>query len=332
LSKPIFDRDDFESKVRADLEAVSPKSDEADNNVPLDLRTTAGTAEGKPKADEQMSFGPFKMKHDGLYYYGKKEEVRIADRFEVLGRARDPNEWARLICFRDADLRQHRVVIKDASLHADPGMLVATLAGQGLMVSARHRRELVDYLNAVDGDQRVTMVACTGWHKIGDQPVFVLPNESLGKPASEVVVLNGTEISPYAVRGTLADWQNGIARRTAGQRLGVLAVSTAFAGPLLILVRSDGGGIHYRGLSSIGKTSHLRCAASVWGPPTFVRSWRATANALEATAQQHTDTLLALDELNAGTGREVYAAAYQLSAGIGKGRSHRDSSARKPKT
>ena len=63
-----------------------------------------------------------------------------------------------------------------------------------------------------------------------------------------------------------------------------------------------------------------------------MRSWRATANALEAIAEQHSDTLLALDELNAGTGREVYAAAYQLSAGIGKGRSHRDGSARKPKT
>jgi uncharacterized protein (DUF927 family) len=176
------------------------------------------------------------------------------------------------------------------------------------------------------------MVARTGWHKIGDQPVFVLPAESLGKPASEMVVLNGAEASPYTTRGILADWQNGIGRLTAGQRLGVLAVSTAFTGPLLDLFGADGGGIHYRGPSSIGKTSHLRCAASVWGPPNFVRSWRATANALEATAEQHTDTLLALDELNAGTGREVYAAAYQLSAGIGKGRSHRDGSARKPKT
>ena len=39
---------------------------------------------------------------------------------------------------------------------------------------------------------------------------------------------------------TLADWQNGIGRWTAGQRFGVLAVSAAFAGPVLNLVGHDG--------------------------------------------------------------------------------------------
>ena len=199
------------------------------------------------------------------------------------------------------------------------------------MVSVRHRRQLIDYLNCVDSAQRVTIVARTGWHTIGEQLVFVLPAESFGNPSNETVVLNNTKTSPYAERRTLADWQNGIGRLCARQRLGVLAVSAAFAGPLLDIANQDGGGIHYRGPSSTGKTSHLRCAASVWGSTDFMRSWRATANALEATAEQHTDTLLVLDELNAGTGKEVYAAAYQLAAGIGKGRAHRDGSARKPK-
>ena len=95
-------------------------------------------------ADSRMSFGPFRMKQDGLYYCGKKDEAstRIAGRFEVLGRARDPNgdDWARWVRFRDADGRQHHVAIKDADLHGDPGTLAATLARQGLTVSARHRR------------------------------------------------------------------------------------------------------------------------------------------------------------------------------------------------
>ncbi|MGE5164659.1 MAG: DUF927 domain-containing protein [Sphingobacteriales bacterium] len=63
----------------------------------------------------------------------------------------------------------------------------------------------------------------------------------------------------------------------------------------LDVANQDGGGVHLRGPSSVGKTALLRSAASVYGPPSFLRSWRATANALEATAEQHTDTLLALD-------------------------------------
>jgi putative DNA primase/helicase len=72
-------------------------------------------------------------------------------------------------------------------------------------------------------------------------------------------------------------------------------------------------------------------SASVWGRgarPGFVRSWRSTANALEAIAALHTDTLLALDELSVVDPREVYCAAYQLTAGTGKGRAARDGSLR----
>ena len=89
------------------------------------------------------------------------------------------------------------------------------------------------------------------------------------KPSAraELVLLNTDAASRrMATTAPLTDWQNGIGRLTAGQRLGVLAVSTAFAGPLLHLSGQDGGGIHIRGSSSTGKTSLARAAASVWGP------------------------------------------------------------------
>ena len=122
------------------------------------------------------------------------------------------------------------------------------------------------------------------------------------------------------------------AELAAGQQLGVLAVSTAFAGPLLYLSGQDGGGIHFRGSSSTGKTSLARAAASVWGPRNFVRSWRATANGLEGAAVLATDTLLVLDELGVIDSRELHAAAYQLAIGHGKGRARRDGSMRMPST
>jgi uncharacterized protein (DUF927 family) len=149
---------------------------------------------------------------------------------------------------------------------------------------------------------------------------------------NDVMLLNTDVTSPYGYRGTLKDWQNGIGQLTVGQRLGVLAVSTAFAGPLLYLSGQDGGGIHTRGSSSTGKTSLARAAASVWGPRGYTRSWRATANGLEGAAVLATDTLLVLDELGVIDSRELNAAAYQLAIGHGKSRSRRDGSARAPAT
>jgi hypothetical protein len=63
-----------------------------------------------------------------------------------------------------------------------------------------------------------------------------------------------------------------------------LAISAAFAGPLIGPCSAEGGGIHFRGPSSIGKSTALHVAGSVWGGGDangYVRSWRATANGPE---------------------------------------------------
>ena len=287
---------------------------------------------------DRMSFGEYTMNEDGLFFGedGEDGEAKdhIAGPFEILGRARDPNgdDWARWIRFKDSDGRQHQVAVGDADLHGDPRTLAATLARQGLWISPRtkHRQQLVGYFNNLQTDERVTLVARTGWHNVSDRRVFVLPNETLG--AAELVLLNTDVASPYAYKGALTDWQNGVGRLTAGQRLGVLAVSTALAGPLLYLSGQDGGGVHYRGSSSTGKTSLARAAASVWGPRGYTRSWRATANGLEGAAVLATDTLLVLDELGVIESRELNAAVYQLAIGHGKGRARRDGSMRTPAT
>jgi uncharacterized protein (DUF927 family) len=289
---------------------------------------------------DRMSFDTYKMTTNGLLFgFYKKtggellfEEVLIAGPFEILGRARDPHgdDWARWIKFEDADGRHHQVAIRDADLHGDPRTLAATLARQGLWISPKHRQQLVEYFNSLEVDERVTFVPRTGWHNVGNRRVFVLPDEAFG--ADELVLLNADTASPYGCRGSLTDWQNGIGRLTARQRLGVLAVSTAFAGPLLHISGQDGGGIHIRGSSSTGKTSVGRAGASVWGPRTYMRSWRATANGLEGAAVLATDTLLVLDELGVIDSRELNAAVYQLAIGAGKNRARRDGSMRAPAT
>ncbi len=59
---------------------------------------------------------------------------------------------------------------------------------------------------------------------------------------------------------------------------------------------------------------------------------RSTANALEAAAALHTDTIVVLDELGAVEAKEAAAAIYSLTGGTGKGRSRRDGSLRQSLT
>lgn len=73
----------------------------------------------------------------------------------------------------------------------------------------------------------------------------------------------------------------------------MLSLSAAFTAPLLKLAKLQevgGAGLHLMGDSSRGKTTALQVAASVWGAPTFMRTWRATTNGLEAIAAFRKDS------------------------------------------
>jgi uncharacterized protein (DUF927 family) len=163
----------------------------------------------------------------------------------------------------------------------------------------------------------------------------VLPDAVIGPRGAERVLLNASSAGSYETRGSLRDWQGGIGRLCIGHALPVLAVSAALAGPLLYIAGQDGGGLNFYGPSSIGKTTLLRAAASVWGrgaTPGYIRTWRATANGLEGAAASATDTALVLDELGQVEAREAAAALYSLSNGGGKARAARDGALREPKS
>lgn len=297
-------------------------------------------------APQFVSFGSYSMNSDGLRAEVTKgrgenatlENVWVSTAFEVLGRARDAQsrEWSRWLRWRDPDGRRHEHAVPDGALQGDAAALAGDLASRGLKISRSNRNALLEYLNNVEVADRVTVVSRTGWHTLAETKVFVLPDEVMGEPAGESVVLAGAAAAPYARCGTLDDWRQGIGRLTAGHNRLVFAVSIALAGPLVELTDGEGGGVNIYGDSSKGKTTALRAAASVWGrgatDPGFVRSWRATANAQEATAATTSDTLLCLDEIGVAEGRDAASAVYQLASGVGKGRSARDGSIRTPMT
>jgi putative DNA primase/helicase len=271
---------------------------------------------------------------------GKKERTKIlwlSAPFEIVGRVRDSKSesWAWLLCWKDGDNREHEYAVSDSDLHGDVSALCATLAARGLKIATGPNRNfLAHYLNTRKDGDRVTIVPRTGWHVVNGKKVFALPGNGVGIDGRVILAAEVTA-SHYTSSGTLEEWQNSVAKLAEAHSRARFAVASAFASPLLALIGADGGGINLRGPSSIGKTTLLAAAASVWGRGDergFIRTWRGTGNGIEAAATQFSDTFLALDEIGVASGHEVGNVVYSIAGGIGKQRANRDGSAKLPNT
>jgi hypothetical protein len=335
------------SKYKArDIEHVISMGLEGIPSLISDTARTHGGSENpslrsRPRgAKEADPVAGFTMTETGLIATVRRsnrtESVWVCASFEVEGRIRDPKSegWARLLRWRDDDGRIHVHPVSDADLHGESSSLCATLASQGLRIATGSARaHLVRYLNCAHTKTRVTIVPRTGWHNIDGRKTFVLP--SIRDGDRPTVIVAGAPVSPYTAAGTLADWQGSVARLAAGHSRARFAIATGFAAPMLELVGADSGGFNLRGLSSIGKTTLLRAAASVWGRGDehgMIRTWRATSNGLEGTAALYSDMLLPLDELGVAGAKEVGDIVYSLASGVGKQRAQRDGSPRAPTT
>ena len=170
-----------------------------------------------------------------------------------------------------------------------------------------------------------------GWH--GNS--FVMPDDCFGVDKRDMLLLQSATAHEHSFRqsGTLQSWQQNVARYAVGNSRLVLALSAAFAGPLIGPCSAEGGGIHFKGASSTGKSTALHVAGSVWGGGDangYVRSWRATANGLEGVcARSLRYPALPGRAFAAWRPKDAGEAAYMLANGSGKSRSSRDGSARK---
>ena len=293
-----------------------------------------GEAEDGPEEGE----GQFKLTETGLSW--RKDERGkwkwIAQPFEILGWARDAadpggqsGDWGKLIRFENSDGFEIERVVTLASLHSDAGALVSSLGywGMDIKCTPTARRLFVEYLASVDVKERVTVVRRNGWHDIAGARAFALPGEVINSVGKERVILAKDAVGPYRQCGTLQDWIATVGALAADHRLLRFSIATALAGTLLDIGGFESGCFHFFGKSSEGKTTCLRLAASVWGSGDdggYVRTWRSTANGLEAAFAGASDTCLPLDELGQVEGRELGQALYMATGGVGKQRMRRD--------
>lgn len=289
----------------------------------------------KQDADCPMPEGFFLVpegKRAGLYKLetkpdGEMNEIRIGPPLAVKGMTRDSegNEWGLMLEWADPDGKKHTWPMPIELLFRQGADWYSALASGGWFGSPVARKKLVDFLAAVRPARRIRCVPRTGWDNIS----YILPDAVYGSTTGENVVLQSAHHSDlYRIAGTLDGWREIAALSIGNSRLS-FALCAAFAGPLLRLAGLEGGGFSFEGGSSSGKTTALQIAASVWGGPEHVRSWRATDNGLENIAVLHNDNVLILDEVGQVNGKVLAECAYMLANGQGKGRSSREGNLRK---
>src|SRR5262249_33201782 len=191
------------------------------------------------------------------------------------------------------------------------------------------RMALIQLLTGSQPVERALCVPHVGWHSQS----FVLPEEVLGANPKELIVFQPPTPIKHAFRraGTLEGWREEVAAYAVGNSRVAVAICAALAAPLLHIMEMEGGGLHFRGSSSIGKTTLIQVGGSVWGGgglTGYIRSWRATDNGLESVALAHCDTLLALDELAEIEAGAAGKAAYMLANGHAKQRMTRSAGVR----
>ncbi|SEJ77895.1 putative DNA primase/helicase [Paraburkholderia tropica] len=277
----------------------------------------------------------FRVDGRGVWFEGFDREGNklpaqwICDPLEIVAETRnDANtEWGVLLEFSDRDGNPKRWAMPRRMLAGDGAEYRAILMDMGLNIdpSSSAKQRLASYIQTARSEDRARCTGRIGWH--GD--AFVLPDQTIGAGGDLTIFqTDGSIESHFKQRGTLDDWQRELAALCVGNSRLMFCVSAAFAGALLRFSGQGSGGFHLMGNSTVGKTTALRAAASVFGGRDYMRSWRATSNAMESTAAQHSDGLLILDEIGQVEPKEVGDIVYMIGNEQGKGRATRNATAK----
>jgi len=295
------------------------------------LRDTSPAAVTAVTAPEHMDMpDDFAMFPDGIYYLpaGHTADpvpvcspLRVDAKFRLEGNT----GWGLLLSVRSPDGTWHDVPVSSRMVAVKPTDVLGILIEHGLELApnAKSKEHLFSLLRSWKPRLLMVSVPHGGWADARCRS-FILGSRIIG---SDQVVPLAVAKGPGRAIGTLNTtdaWRDALGVKCCGNPLMILAVSLAFSGPLLEPLGMSGGGLHFRGASSSGKTTLLNLAASVWGGPDLISQWRATANGLEAVAPTLNGLLLPLDEIAEISARDLNIAVYMLSNGTGKNRMKKD--------
>jgi putative DNA primase/helicase len=272
----------------------------------------------------------------GVYKFDRGRELtctRISRRpFHVIAATKhfDNEEYGIQVRFLNMDNQWNTCFVPYGLISGQGDKLCELLGRKGVEPIPAHKALLVDYIARSNTYKRLVSTDMVGWV---DDRTFALPDRAYGLIAEKVVFEGNAE--GYLSRGTPDEWRSGVATLAKGNPVLAFALCCSFAGPLLKLCGIENGGFHLDADSSSGKTTALKAAGSVWGEPRdgkHIKTWRATANALEGHAELYNDNLLPLDEIGQGDPREMSAAIYTIANGASKGRAKAEGGVRSTRT
>jgi putative DNA primase/helicase len=274
------------------------------------------------KLNKEITAGEFIINKHGLFYRDVRDEVEerilVCSPLLVTGitRNKDGNDWGKLLVFADPEGHEKQYHMASSK---GQNIVISDLVNRGLVLSShsRSRHLLVQYLRSTPSDKMMLSSSMPGWVKNS----FVLPYGSFGP---DEVVFSGDQNTGF---GTQGNWKHNVGKLCSGNSRLLFAASVAFAAPLMRVVGIEGGGFHFRGRSSKGKTTALQVAASACGKvatspgeDSYLLNWKSTANSFEEVAQAHNDCVMVIDELGQADPKTVGDICYMLANGQGKAR------------
>ena len=218
-----------------------------------------------------------------------------------------------VLSFPRIDGRTGTVTVPRSDL-LDPVKLRLKLVDRNadLDLTVKDARELDGVINAKPLEHGV-YVANAGWRP--SRRVFIAATGMISKRQPGVTFLPprgrpDATMPPRTREGSLEGWKREVGRPCCLSDLGVLALSTAFAAPLLRMSGRPSFGLNLYGPSKAGKSTLLLAASSVSGTgyEFDMPNWGATDAALGELCRFYNDDLLPLNEagLMSGTPTQVF--------------------------
>ena len=271
----------------------------------------------------------FIAKEDGIYKMKMQDEKPVetwafsllfvvAQTCDAIG-----ENWGLLLHIQSPNGRWHEWAMPRSLMSGNGSAYREVLLNLGLRIAPGANGELASYLTLARPVPMLQCVTGIGWH----DKTYVLPDTSFGEKSGQIILQSGTTETLFRTCGTLAEWQERIGSLCPGNSRLTFAVCAAIAATLLAPLGLEGGGVHYIGDSSIGKSVTLWVAGSVAGGGGingFLRRWRATDNAIESIATAHNDALLCLDEIGQVSAKVAAEVSYMLANGQGKSRATKE--------
>ncbi len=266
-------------------------------------------------------------------------------------RDKNGNNWGIVLHFSDIDKKKKDLIIKKKELVIDK-LIMEKLLENGLQIFALKKKfnknllthDIInDYVNSSNPKLKAILVDKVGWHDncyvmpFIDNPknVYLIEASDFeegidikNRDIKEEYILQANTSNPRKLirKGSIDGWKNNIGRLASGNSLLTFACAASLVPPLLKVLGEEGCCFHFSGSSSIGKTTTLIVASSIWGigkPSSF----RTTDNAAESLCKNSNDGLLLMDELAEVDPSSLEKITYLFGNGTGKGRSKKNGDA-----